>query len=250
MKKSIAILMLTLCLALLCACGETAEPAPETPAPTAQEVTAQALPEKAPAAQLEASAQEPEEAAEQTDDAPAQEPEEAPEEPSALETALTFVDQDAAVCACGNRQKTLEEADLSMSVNGVEVTTKSSVDTLLGIFDGKYETAEAVSCVYSGMECTYSSEDFSVFTYPGDDGAEHLMEAYAQANVQTARGITIGSSLKDVEDAYGSDYTRNGNVVSFELPASNDQMVPAGIYFELYDDMVIAIGIVCEHRAQ
>ncbi len=22
------------------------------------------------------------------------------------------------------------------------------------------------------------------------------------------------------------------------------------IYFELYDDMVIAIGIVCEHRAQ
>ena len=57
-----------------------------------------------------------------------------------------------------------------------------------------------------------------MFTYPGDDGAEHLMEAYAQANVQTARGITIGSSLKDVEDAYGSDYTRNGNVVSFALP--------------------------------
>ena len=57
----------------------------------------------------------------------------------------------AAFCACGNRQKTLEEADLSMSVNGVEVTTKSSVDTLLTIFDGKYETAEAVSCVYSGI---------------------------------------------------------------------------------------------------
>lgn len=134
----------------------------------------------------------------------------------------------AALCACGNRQKTLEETDLSMSVNGVEVTTKSSVDTLLTIFDGKYETAEAVSCVYSGMERTYSNETLSVFTYPGDDGAEHLMEAYAQANVQTARGITIGSSLKDVEDAYGSDYTRNGNVVSFELPASNDQMFRRG----------------------
>ena len=51
----------------------------------------------------------------------------------------------AAFCACGNRQKTLEEADLSMSVNGVEVPTKSSVDTLLPIFDGEYETAEAVS---------------------------------------------------------------------------------------------------------
>lgn len=72
MKKSIAILMLTLCLALLCACGETAEPAPETPAPDAQEAAAQTLPEEAPDAQPEAPAQEPEEAAEQADDAPAQ----------------------------------------------------------------------------------------------------------------------------------------------------------------------------------
>lgn len=100
MKKSIAILMLTLCLALLCACGETAEPAPETPAPDAQEAAAQTLPEKAPAAQPEA---------------PAQEPEEAPEEPSALETALTFVDQDAAalVQAIGEPLETQYEASCS-----------------------------------------------------------------------------------------------------------------------------------------
>lgn len=100
MKKSIAILMLTLCLALLCACGETAEPAPETPAPDAQEAAAQTLPEIAPAAQPEA---------------PAQEPEEAPEEPSALETALTFVDQDAAalVQAIGEPLETQYEASCS-----------------------------------------------------------------------------------------------------------------------------------------
>ena len=67
MKKSIAILMLTLCLALLCACGETAEPAPETPAPDAQEAAAQTLPEEAPDAQPEAPAQEPEEAAAHAD---------------------------------------------------------------------------------------------------------------------------------------------------------------------------------------
>ena len=156
----------------------------------------------------------------------------------------------AALCACGNRQKTLEETDLSMSVNGVEVTTKSSVDTLLTILTGSMKWRRRSPVCIPAWSAPIRNETLSVFTYPGDDGAEHLMEAYAQANVQTARGITIGSSLKDVEDAYGSDYTRNGNVVSFELPASNDQMVPAGIYFELYDDMVIAIGIVCEHRAQ
>ena len=154
------------------------------------------------------------------------------------------------LCACGSDDKALKTEDLSMTVDGKTISADASVSSILESFGDGYEMAEAVSCVYSGMERTYSNETLSVFTYPGDDGAEHLMEAYAQANVQTARGITIGSSLKDVEDAYGSDYTRNGNVVSFELPASNDQMVPAGIYFELYDDMVIAIGIVCEHRAQ
>lgn len=100
MKKSIAIWIGALCLTLLCACGETAEPAPETPAPDAQEAAAQTLPEIAPAAQPEA---------------PAQEPEEAPEEPSALETALTFVDQDAAalVQAIGEPLETQYEASCS-----------------------------------------------------------------------------------------------------------------------------------------
>ena len=114
----------------------------------------------------------------------------------------------AALCACGNRQKTLEETDLSMSVNGVEVTTKSSVDTLLTIFDGKYETAEAVSCVYSGMERTYSNETLSVFTYPGDDGAEHLMEAYAQAFVCTSKEIPF-ISVKFVSDVIGQNSVKH-----------------------------------------
>ena len=100
MKKSIAIWIGALCLTLLCACGETAEPAPETPAPDAQEAAAQTLPEEAPDAQPEA---------------PAQEPEEAPKEPSALETALTFVDQDAAalVLAIGEPLETQYEASCS-----------------------------------------------------------------------------------------------------------------------------------------
>ena len=152
--------------------------------------------------------------------------------------------------ACGNNQKTLTASDLSMTVNGKEITAQSNISDALSAFDGAYDTAEAVSCVYSGMERTYSSGDFILYTYPGEDGQEHLMEAYAAANAKTSRGVTIGSSLKDVEAAYGSNYTRAGSMVTFELPAKSEQMVPAGIYFELEDDIVTAIGIVAEHRAQ
>ncbi len=144
MKKSIAILMLTLCLALLCACGETAEPASETPAPDAQEVTEQQLPEETPAAQQEATAQEPEEAAAQTDDAPAQEPEEAPEEPGALETALSFVDQDAAA--------------------------------LISAIGEPLETQYEASCSGPGDDGVWTYDGFTVYTYR-ENGVETIVDA-------------------------------------------------------------------------
>ena len=113
MKKSIVIWILALCLALLCACGETAEPAAEAPAPEAQNVTEEKRPEEAPAVQPEAAAPEAAEAEEKTEDVPAQEPEET--DPTALETALTFVDQDAAalVLAIGEPLETQYEASCS-----------------------------------------------------------------------------------------------------------------------------------------
>ena len=129
MRKSIAILMLTLCLALLCACGETAEPAPETPAPDAQEAAAQTFPEKAPAAQPEA---------------PAQEPEEAPEEPSALETALTFVDQDAAA--------------------------------LISAIGEPLETQYEASCSGPGDDGVWTYDGFTVYTYR-ENGVETIVDA-------------------------------------------------------------------------
>lgn len=144
MKKSIAILMLTFCLALLCACGQTAEPAPETPAPDAQKPTAQALAEQTPAAQPEATAQEPEEAAEQTDDMPAQEPEEAPGEPSALETARTFADQDAAA--------------------------------LISAIGEPLETQYEASCSGPGDDGVWTYDGFTVYTYR-ENGVETIVDA-------------------------------------------------------------------------
>lgn len=143
MKKSIAIWIGALCLTLLCACGETAEPAPETPAPDAQEAAAQTLPEEAPAAQPEASAPEKEEAAAQ-EEAPAQEPEEAPEEPSALETALTFVDQDAAA--------------------------------LISAIGEPLETQYEASCSGPGDDGVWTYDGFTVYTYR-ENGVETIVDA-------------------------------------------------------------------------
>ena len=100
-------------------------------------------------------------------------------------------------------------------------------------------------CVFR-MERAYSNgKTFSCLPTPATRRRRASDEPYAQANVP--RGITIGSSLKDVEDATAG--FRNGNVVSLSFPLPMMRM--AGIYFELYDDMVqSAMALCCEQAAQ
>ena len=117
-KKLTRILLVCLLLAaasVLTACGETPESA-QTPAPeTAPAAAEQAAPEAASAPETQTPA-EPEEPAEsEPEEAPAQAEPEAAEEPGALETALSFVDQDAQLLldALGEPQQKLYEASCS-----------------------------------------------------------------------------------------------------------------------------------------
>ena len=105
-KKLTKILLVCLLLAaaaVLTACGETPESA-QTPAPE----TASAPETQTPAESEEPAESEPEEA-------PVQAEPEAAEEPGALETALSFVDQDAQLLldALGEPQQKLYEASCS-----------------------------------------------------------------------------------------------------------------------------------------
>lgn len=113
-KKLTRILLVCLLLAaaaVLTACGETPESAPET-APAAAE---QAAPEAASAPETQTPAESEEPAEPEPEEAPVQAEPEAAEEPGALETALSFVDQDAQLLldALGEPQQKLYEASCS-----------------------------------------------------------------------------------------------------------------------------------------
>ena len=153
----------------------------------------------------------------------------------------------ALLSGCG--KKSLSEADLSLTVSGTAVQPDTSVSALLDAFGGDYTYSEAVSCVYTGMDKTYAYDDLILYTYPDGD-TDRLMELYCTADVTTSRGITIGSSRKDVEKAYGSGYTEAGITLTYALKAPDDLTLPASIYFELQNDTVCAIGITSAHRAE
>ena len=61
------------------------------------------------------------------------------------------------------------------------------------------------SCAYDGKDRTYQYKDFILYTYSKkDDGSEYVNGITFLTNqVVTKEGIRIGSSLEDVEKAYG-----------------------------------------------
>ena len=152
------------------------------------------------------------------------------------------------LCACGSDAK-FSEADLSLTVDGVSVTAKSEVADLLDSFGEGYEYSEAISCVYEGMDKTFTYENFSLYTYP-NGSSDCLMEIYCvDGDVKTAKGITFGSTKSEIEAAYGKG-TEAGSTLTYELPAKSEENVPASLYFVLRDDAVTAIAMTTEHRAE
>ena len=86
--------------------------------------------------------------------------------------------------------------------------------------------------------------------YKHDGDTDRLLELYCTANVQTAQGVGIGASRKDVEAAYGTDYTQAGTTMTYALAAQDSLTIPASLYFELDGDTVCAIGLTSTHRAE
>lgn len=156
----------------------------------------------------------------------------------------------AALCillsACGGAA--LTKNDLSVSVRGTKITTGTAVDELLTAFGEPESQSEAVSCVYSGMDKTYSYSDFTVYSYTEDD-CEYFSELYCTENVQTEKGVSIGSSEDAVRKAYGEGLTE-GCRISYSLEKGTDTQIPDTLYFEIEEGKVCAIGLICAHRAE
>ena len=160
-----------------------------------------------------------------------------------------FVLLSCAACGSDSAAGSFGAKDIGLTVSGKTVTAELSAAELLGLLGEDYEVAEAVSCVYEGMDKTYTYPDAVLYTYSDAEG-EHLMELYCSGgDVKTSRGIGLGASREDVAAAYGEPTSEFGITVSYELEAAGD-MIPASLYFEIRDGSVTAMGIVAEHRGE
>ena len=115
------------------------------------------------------------------------------------------------------------------------------MDSIVACMGEPIQIDTAPSCYYDGDDKTYIYNDYTIYTYTYDGSVYYSQEVEFTSNtVYTDKGIHIGSTLAEVESAYGTGYTVMGT--NYRYYASDDTY----FYLNIDQGVVTAIGYVVE----
>ena len=151
-------------------------------------------------------------------------------------------------CASGaaSSQNSTTEADNTQDnecfyvINDAKIVPGTDFAEALDVLGEPVKYTEAASCYYEGMDKIYSYDGFEITTYPVKD-KDFVQDISISADkYKTTEGITVGSTLKDVTDAYGEDYELTGKMYRYFY--SDDLYM----YFFIMNDVVKYFGYAVE----
>ncbi len=110
-----------------------------------------------------------------------------------------------------------ETPDLSLTMDDFMFEGYKPNDQFTGSELGdNYQYSESESCGFTGLDKFYSYDYYDIGTYPNGD-VDHILYIDLYENQQTARGISIGNTKDDVINAYGEDYTQEGDYYVYTM---------------------------------
>ncbi len=129
----------------------------------------------------------------------------------------------------------------SIEIDGTKITCHMDMADVLSAFsEYEHEYSESISCAYNGLDKIYDFKDkgFTVYTYPDGD-KDYVLEVvvYSEEISQMGGKVKVGMSKEDLESMYGTDYSKDGDAVSYTV--KNEQ----SMYFLLDDGKVIEYAI-------
>lgn len=99
--------------------------------------------------------------------------------------------------------------------NGVAVSVDADMADVLEGLGEPNDYFEAASCAFEGLDKTYTYSSFVIETYPQGEKDYVSTIILKDDAVSTAENIYIGSSLTDVTNSYGTDYTEQGSMLVY-----------------------------------
>ena len=100
----------------------------------------------------------------------------------------------------------------SFVYNGVTIALNAPAESVVAALGEPASYSESTSCAFDGLDKSYGYGSFYLETYPLN-GKDYVYGWYFVDDlVANAEGISIGSSLADVQAAYGNEGYSGGNV--------------------------------------
>ena len=142
---------------------------------------------------------------------------------SEAETTDVSVPETEAATVVDTATKSGEESKEAVATESYGFTYKGITihvnDSMEGVIEALGEPVnyfEAASCAFEGLDKTYTYTSFELTSYPQQDG-DHLADIYFKDDtIQTEEGISLYMSKEDMEKAYGTDYSVDGNSYIYE----------------------------------
>ena len=75
--------------------------------------------------------------------------------------------------------------------------------------------AESTSCAFEGLDKIYSFKGFDLYTYPDGDKDRVSSVYFTDNSAKTPTGIGLGSTVDELLEAYGNDYTEEWEVYTY-----------------------------------
>ena len=115
---------------------------------------------------------------------------------------------------------------------------KSDISPLLTKLGKGYTVSEAISCVYEGMDKTFTYPGISIYTFPtkGVDYIDTIV--LTDATYKTPKGVAVGGTLEDIVAAYGDGYFDDNGVIVYSTGSDPADLKSPRLYFEMVDGKI------------
>jgi hypothetical protein len=146
-------------------------------------------------------------------------PPSAPAQPAS--PAQPPADNSAAAKPSTDGAGSFSSADLAFIIKDKTVKLDQNISVVKDLLGAPKDYEEVESCAYSGLDKFYIFDGVEVRTLPIDGDSICAIDVLKNS-VKTAKGITVGSALSQIEAAYGKDYTlENGVLIYWAGPKGN-----------------------------
>lgn len=102
--------------------------------------------------------------------------------------------------------------------DGTSITLGGGAEDVISALGDYSDVFEAPSCVHEGYDKFYTYSGYSVTTSPDENGVDRVTElSIDSSDCSLDNGITIGSTIGELQAAYGTDCSESFGVIAYDL---------------------------------